>query len=85
MTFDLASNGDWWFHAKNIPGSHVIVKTDGKELPDHVYTDCAALAAFYSSNRDSDKIEIDYLKAKGVKKPNGAAPGLLCIIQIIQW
>lgn len=77
VTFDLAGNGDWWFHAKNIPGSHVIVKTDGKELPDHVYTDCAALAGFYSSARDSDKIEIDYLKAKDVKKPNGAAPGFV--------
>ena len=77
VTFDLASNGDWWFHAKNISGSHVIVKADGKELPDHVYTDCAALAAFYSSDRDSDKIEVDYLKAKGVKKPNGAAPGFV--------
>lgn len=75
LTFKVASKEDWWFHSKIIPGSHVIVKTEGKELPDHVYTDAASLAAYYSSGRDSDKLEIDYLQRKDVKKPNGAAPG----------
>jgi predicted ribosome quality control (RQC) complex YloA/Tae2 family protein len=75
VTFNIAKGNDWWFHVKNVPGSHVIVKTEGRELPDHVFTDCAALAGFYSSEREADKIEIDYLKAKDVKKPNGSAPG----------
>jgi predicted ribosome quality control (RQC) complex YloA/Tae2 family protein len=77
LTFKFASGGDWWFHAKNIPGSHVIVRSEGKELPDATFEAAAALAAYYSSGRDNDKVEIDYLLRKDVKKPNSAPPGFV--------
>ena len=58
-------------------GSHVILKTEGKEVPDHVYEIAAQIAGYYSSGRDNDKLEIDYLRRKNVKKPNGSAPGFV--------
>lgn len=77
ITFKLSSPEDWWFHAKQITGSHVLVQTHGKELPDDVYEIAASLAGYYSSGRDQNKIEIDYLQKKNVKKPNAAAPGFV--------
>ena len=77
VTFKLANGGDWWFHAKGIPGSHVIVKTEGKELPDRVFEEAGALAAYYSKGRDNDKVEIDYIQRKHVKKAAGGAPGFV--------
>lgn len=77
LTFSFANGGDWWFHAKKAPGSHVIVKSGGRELPDKVYEQAASLAAYYSSLRDSGKVEIDYLQRKNVKKPNAAKPGFV--------
>jgi predicted ribosome quality control (RQC) complex YloA/Tae2 family protein len=77
ITFKLADGGDWWFHSKGVPGSHVIVKTQGKELPDRVYEEAAALAAYYSKGREQEKVEIDYMERKHVKKPNGSKPGFV--------
>lgn len=77
LTFKLANGGDWWFHAKGIPGSHVIVKSEGKELPDRVFEEAAGLAAYYSKGRSSDKVEIDYIERKHVKKAAGGAPGFV--------
>ncbi len=77
LTFQFADGGDWWFHAKKIAGSHVIVKADGKELPDRTYEEAAKLAAYYSSAREADKVEIDYTLKKNVKKPSGGKPGFV--------
>ncbi len=77
LTFKFASGNDWWFHAKGIPGSHVIVKTNGKELPDSTFEEAARLAAHYSKGKLQDKVEIDYLERKNVKKPNGSKPGFV--------
>lgn len=77
VTFQLADGGDWWFHAKGVPGSHVIVKTEGRELPDRVYEEAGRLAAYYSKGRDSQKVEIDYIKRKEVKKAAGGKPGFV--------
>ena len=77
VTFKLADGGDWWFHAKGIPGSHVIVKTEGKELPDRVFEEAGALAAYYSKGRNNEKIEIDYIQRKHVKKAAKGAPGFV--------
>ena len=73
----MANGGDWWFHVKGIPGSHVIVKTEGQELPDRTFEEAARLAGHYSKGRDAEKLEIDYLQRKNVKKPNGSAPGFV--------
>jgi len=77
LTFKFATGNDWWFHAKGMPGSHVIVKTEGEELPDRTFEEAGKLAGFYSKGRDSDKVEIDYLQKKNVKKPNKSAPGFV--------
>lgn len=77
LTFSFASGNDWWFHAKSAPGSHVIVKSGGAELPDRVFEEAGRLAAYYSKSRGSDKVEIDYVEKKHVKKPNGAKPGFV--------
>ena len=77
LTFQFASGGDWWFHAKGIPGSHVVVKTEGKELPDRTFEEAARLAAYYSKGREQEKVEIDYIQKKHVKKPGGAKPGFV--------
>ncbi len=77
LTFKFATGGDWWFHTKGIPGSHVVVKTEGAQLPDSTFEDAARLAAYYSKARGQDKVEIDYLEKKNVKKPNGSKPGFV--------
>lgn len=77
LTFKFANGGDWWFHAKKMPGSHVVVKTNGQELPDRTFEEAAMLAGYYSQGRDAEKLEIDYLQRKNVKKPNGSAPGFV--------
>ncbi len=77
LTFQTARGNDWWFHAKGAPGSHVIVQTNGGELPDTTFEEAARLAAYYSSNRGADKVEIDYVEKKHVKKPNGSRPGFV--------
>ncbi len=64
LTFQFAKGNDWWFHAKGAPGSHVIVKADGVELPNRTFEEAARLAAYYSSLRDSEKVEIDYVEKK---------------------
>jgi len=77
LTFKFANNGDYWFHTKKIPGSHVIVKTEGKDLPDRAYEEAAALAAYYSKGREHTLVEVDYVIKKEVKKPSGAKPGFV--------
>lgn len=77
LTFKLADGGDWWFHSKNIPGSHVIVKSGGDKLPDKTFEEAARLAAYYSSARDLKKVEIDYTQRKNIKKPSGSKPGFV--------
>ena len=76
LTFKVATGNDWWFHAKGIPGSHVILKSNN-ELPDRAYEEAAALAAFYSKAKDSEKVEVDYIQKKNIKKVAGAAPGFV--------
>lgn len=77
LTFKLATGNDWWFHSKSAAGSHVIVKTEGKELPDRTFEEAARLAAYYSKAREQGKAEIDYIQKKHVKKPNGSKPGFV--------
>jgi predicted ribosome quality control (RQC) complex YloA/Tae2 family protein len=77
LTFKLADGGDWWFHAKNIPGSHVIVKTGQDDLADKTFEEATRLAAYYSKGKDADKVEIDYTQRKNIKKPSGSKPGFV--------
>lgn len=77
LTFKLATGNDWWFHAKGIPGSHVVVKANGEELPDRAFEEAGRLAAHYSQAKGQEKVEIDYTQKKNVKKPNGSKPGFV--------
>lgn len=77
LTFNFAIGNDWWFHAKDAPGSHVVVKTNGEELPDRTFEEAGRLAAYYSKARGGEKVEIDYVEKKHVKKPKGAKPGFV--------
>ncbi len=77
VTFKIAGGGDWWFHAKGVPGSHVVVKSEGRDLPDQTFEEAGALAAYYSKGRGNEKVEIDYIQRKHVKKAAGGAPGFV--------
>lgn len=78
LTFKFATGNDWWFHAKGMAGSHVIVKSNNEtELPDRVFEEAGRLAAYYSKGRTAPKVEIDYIQKKHIKKPNAAKPGFV--------
>ena len=77
LTFKPATGNDWWFHAKKMAGSHVVVKTPDGELPDRTFEEAGRLAAYYSKGRTAPKVEIDYIQKKHVKKPGGAKPGFV--------
>lgn len=77
LTLKVASNDDIWMHTKNIPGSHVIIKTEGKEVPDETIFEGAMLAAFFSKSKMSSQVPVDYTKKKNVKKPHGSKPGMV--------
>ena len=77
LTFKFATGNDWWFHAKKMAGSHVIVRTKDGELPDRTFEEAGRLAAWYSKGHSAPKVEIDYIQKKHVKKPAGAKPGFV--------
>lgn len=77
LTFQMATGNDWWFHAKNMPGSHVILRSKGDEPPIRSFEEAASLAAYFSKGKGSDKVEIDYVQKKHIKKPNGSKPGFV--------
>lgn len=77
ITHKLAQKHDYWFHAKNTAGSHVLMVTHGEEPPAEDFTDACMIAAYYSKAKGGEMIEVDYLLAKGVKKVSGAKPGFV--------
>ncbi|MFZ5352641.1 MAG: Rqc2 family fibronectin-binding protein [Bacillota bacterium] len=77
LTLKLAAPNDIWLHTKEIPGSHVIVKTEGRKIDDATLAEAANLAAYYSKARSSSKVPVDYTIKKNVKKPAGAKPGMV--------
>ena len=77
ITFHVADKGDIWFHAKNRPGSHVIMLCDGEEPSEKDYTEAAMIAAYHSKSSGDALIEVDYTKVKNIKKPSGAKPGFV--------
>ena len=75
LTLRTADKTDIWFHTKDIPGSHVILVTDGEEPTDRDYTEAAATAAYYS--KATDVVAVDYTEVKNIKKPAGSKPGFV--------
>ncbi|MDD4834859.1 MAG: NFACT RNA binding domain-containing protein [Lutispora sp.] len=75
LTLKFATANDLWFHTKDIPGSHVILKLEGKKPDDNALMEAANLAAYYSKGKLSSNVPVDYTWKKNVKKPSGAKPG----------
>jgi len=72
----IGGKNDIWFHAKDIPGSHVLLQCDSSPTDDLI-TSVASIAAYYSKARESENVPVNYLKKKHLKKPNGAPPGFV--------
>ena len=77
LTFKTAAKDDIWLHTKDIPGSHVILRTDGREPAPDTLKWAAALAAHFSQATDSSNVPVDYTRCRFVKKPSGAKPGFV--------
>ena len=75
LTLRFASKSDIWLHTKNIPGSHVIIRAEGREISDTAVREAAAIAAAHSKARESSQVPVDYTRVKNVSKPSGAKPG----------
>ncbi len=77
LTLKFARSRDIWLHTKIIPGSHVVIVTEGREVPDSTLNEAVNLAAYFSKARESALVPVDYTEKKNVKKPNGAKPGMV--------
>ncbi len=77
LTLKFASKDDLWLHTKDIPGSHVIIRSEGREVPDTTIGEAALLAAYHSKGRYSANVPVDYTCVKHVSKPSGARPGMV--------
>lgn len=77
LTFHKAGKEDLWFHAQALPGSHVVLITEGQVIPKELIAKTAALAAFYSKGKSSGKVNVDYTRIKYVKKIPNSPPGLV--------
>jgi predicted ribosome quality control (RQC) complex YloA/Tae2 family protein len=73
LTLKTAAKTDIWLHAKDVPGSHVIIEDSAPS--DRTLTEAANLAAYYSRSQHSANVQVDYIQVKRIKKPNGAKPG----------
>lgn len=83
ITLKVAKDSDVWLHVQDIPGSHVIIKTNGKGLanvPDNTLLEAAHLGVYFSKGRESTKVAIDYTERRYVKKPSGAKPGFVIFL-----
>ncbi len=80
LTLKTARNGDVWFHTKNIPGSHTVLVTNGKEPSQQAMEEAAVLAARYSRAKDSSQVPVDYTQIRNVSKPQGAKPGMVIYV-----
>ena len=77
LTLKTAKATDIWLHTQGIAGSHVIIKTEGREVSEQTLFEAAQLAAYHSKGRESSQVPVDYVAVKFVKKPAGAKPGMV--------
>ena len=77
ITHKLASKTDYWFHVKNLPGSHTVMLCGGEEPSERDFTEAAEIAASFSKGADGQNVEVDYTLVKHVKKPAGSKPGFV--------
>ncbi len=78
LTIRTAYSTDMWLHTKNIPGSHVIIRTNGQgEVPDNTLVEAAIIAAYFSKAQKATGVPVDYTLIKNIRKPNGSKPGFV--------
>jgi predicted ribosome quality control (RQC) complex YloA/Tae2 family protein len=77
VTFQRAKGDDWWFHARGVPGAHVIVRAQGQPIPPDTIRCAAELAAYYSRSQGEADVAVDYTRRRQVRRIRGAAPGLV--------
>ncbi len=77
LTHRRAGKNDLWFHARNVPGSHAVLLTEGREPPEEALRQAAAIAAYYSAAGKQPRVAVDHTLIRRVKKPQGAAPGMV--------
>ncbi|MDO4744801.1 MAG: NFACT RNA binding domain-containing protein, partial [Clostridia bacterium] len=78
LTIRTAYSTDMWLHTKNIPGSHVIIRTGGTgEVPDNTLVEAATIAAYFSKAQKATGVPVDYTLVKNIRKPNGSKPGFV--------
>ncbi len=80
LTLKTARHEDIWFHIKNFSGSHVVIRTEGKTVPDSTKVEAAQYAAWFSKARSAPKVEVDFTAVKNVKKPSGSKPGMVIYV-----
>jgi predicted ribosome quality control (RQC) complex YloA/Tae2 family protein len=77
VTFEIAGPDDWWLHARGVPGSHVIVRGNGREPTDAALERAAAVAAWFTKSITSGKVVVDLARRRDVRKIKGAGPGMV--------
>ena len=77
LSLKVASKSDMWLHTQKIPGSHVIIFGDGREISDEAIEEAAVIAAYHSKARESSLVPVDYTRVRALKKPNGAKAGMV--------
>lgn len=77
LTLKFAHKEDMWLHVQNMPGSHVIIKSEGKEIPSTTLEEAAVLASYFSRGKNSNHVPVDFTQRKNVKKPSNAKPGMV--------
>ncbi len=77
LSLKTAGKNDMWLHTQKIPGSHVVIFGDGREISDTAIEDAAVIAAYYSKARESTLVPVDYTRVKALKKPNGGKTGMV--------
>lgn len=80
LTLKQANKNDIWFHTKDIPGSHTVILTEGKDPDDATMLYAAQLAAYHSKAREAGKVPVDFTKIRYVSKPQGAKPGMVIYV-----
>lgn len=81
LTLKTANKNDIWFHTKNIPGSHTILVTNGREPSDEAILQAAQIAAYHSKAKESSQVPVDYTQIRNVSKPQGAKPGMVIFVK----
>ena len=77
LTMKTARGKDMWFHTKNAPGSHVVVMSEGADIPLTTQNEAAMLAVYHSSRKGNAKVEVDYTFVKNIRKTNDLKPGMV--------